>query len=136
MPTASYIEFFCQLFKTIQNSQKIKRPTDNNDTLHAQESRFKQKYDNFIENIGKKANKKSINQLYEAFSRDTKEHKQNVDAFPLKEIVKYVVQYLDLKRLIMKNLDDYKTISIEAYKQLQDQKNFNYKETCLLPNYS
>ena len=56
----------------------------------------------------------------------------------LAEIVTYAVEHLNLKTLITANLKLYKEEANNTYKTLQEKekREYNYKETFLLPNYS
>ena len=74
----------------------------------------------------------------ENFSEKTKKHKIFVDTLTLAEIVTYAVEKLNLKTLIINNLKIFKEEANNTYKTLQEKekREYNYKETFLLPNYS
>ena len=74
----------------------------------------------------------------EKFSEKTKKHKIFVDTLTLAEIVTYAVEKLNLKTLIINNLKIFKKHANNTYKTLQEKekREYNYKETFLLPNYS
>ena len=76
--------------------------------------------------------------LDEKFAEDTKKHKLYVDTLTLAEIVTYAVEYLNLKILIGANLKLYKEEANNTYQTLleKEKREYNYKETFLLPNYS